>query len=217
MIRTLTGLITTAVLLGMGFAIMLALFLFWGTRPVAYVWTARSGGELVEACAPHLLDEPFYSNGALAQFGAEAVTELNNYDYLDWDERLPPLVERYFTAQAADQYLEQFEGSALLARVQRDYYTVQAQVARPPIVTAINPTGDRRSWQVQIPVQVFYLTGARTLEGLQPDDQQTQRLLFRVRVVEQSPNERNYRGVAIADLNAVPVSSFRALERLRDG
>lgn len=197
--------------------------LAYGTEPVAYTWVKallNAGGEPVAndyepACEPRVLAQPLYSRQALAKFAAEAVIDLNTFDYLNWDQVLEPASERYMTPQAARLFMTSFRRGRLLAGIQREYLSVNAQLTAPAIITAESDVAGRKSWQVQVPVEIYYGTGARTIEGVRMRRDLTQNFVYRLRLVEQAPTPSNFRGIAISEIAATPISSKSILEQLR--
>jgi|JRYH01.1.fsa_nt_gb hypothetical protein len=195
--------------------------LAYGVEPVDFRWirSAQSidGGttEFAQVCEPHVLSKPLYSRQALATFAAEAVVDLNNFDYLNWDQVLAPATERYMTPQAARLYMNAFRQGRLRAGIQREYLSVSAQLSSPAIITSESRFGTTRSWQVQVPVEIFYGSGARTVQGVKTRREMTQNFVYSLRLVEQSPSRKNYRGVAISEITATPIASKTVLERMR--
>lgn len=208
MIGLVNAALLAVVTIGSVTAGVLSAALFHGIDPVEFVWASEDEeGRLVEVCEPHILDRPLISLAALADLTAEAITELNDFDYLDWDTRIPAVAEAYFTPQAARSYVSAFGTSRLLRRVQDEYYTVQGQLRGRPVVVSIRDDEAERSWTVEVPVRVHYITGAtedRT-RGRERVSRRDHDLLYRMRIVEQRPTEANGRGVGIADLSVHPL------------
>lgn len=216
MSRALTAALVPLNVFGIGLAIFSATALFFFTPPARYVWASDNGnGGLAPACEPTILDRPIYSLTGLAAFATEAVLELNTYDYLTWDTRLTRNTRLYFTEAAGSIYAQQFRASNLLAQVQRDYYSVSGQTVRPPVVTQTRDNGLKRSWEVQVPVRIYYQTGARTADGPETIKSKTQTLVFMVQLVEQTPSQQNQRGIAINTLTFEQVQGTERLDQLR--
>lgn len=193
-----------------------AVALFFFTPVARYVWVSEAaGGSIEAACVPSDLARPIYSMRGVANFAKEAVLELNDYDYLTWDTKLNRVTEQYLTESAAGAYLSQFENSNLLAQVRENYYSVAAQALREPIVSQTRDNGTYRSWEVQVPVRVYYQTGARTVDGPVTDQKRTQMLIYLVQVAEQPPNRSHQRGVAIYAISTQQLTSLENLNQLR--
>lgn len=216
----LSGLATSSVV-----ALGLAAVLVYGMEPIEFRWAVETDASKVArdgdpdavpvfspSCTPGVLDRPQVSFRSIGQFATEAVLALNNYDYLDWDEVLPEVLDRYFDPRARQVYLSAFSRSQLLRRIEANYFTVSALTVRPAIVVSLDETrGDGREWTVQVPVQLYYQTGARTVSGAKTSGRDT--AVFTLRVVEQAPNPKNYRGIAVLDISSDATRSV-ALERL---
>lgn len=203
------------------FLLLLAVFgavaLFFFTRPASYTWASESpGGGIAAVCQPTELDRPIYSLKGIAAFATEAVLEINEIDYLNWDTKLNAATDAYFTPDAASLYIDQFSRSALLAQIRSSYYSVSAQTLRGPIVSQTRDNGINRTWEVQLPVRVYYQTGARTAAGTTTDKSKTQLLTYIVQVAEQTPSAEHRRGVAIYAISTEPLTSLESLDQLRD-
>lgn len=217
-----------ALLVGNAIVIPTALFLGWalvyGVEPVKYDWVTEStdaDGNPIEgrfrvACEPHVLSQAIYSREALAKFAAEAVVDLNNYDYLNWDEKLADATENFLTPQMARVYMAAFKRGKLLDSIRRSYLTVETRLDGQPIVTVEHKTTTKQSWTVQVPVQVFYGTGARTVAGVKTDKNMTQSFVFTVELVAQPPGEKNFRGVAVTSIKSTRISNRSIYEQLRN-
>lgn len=221
------GALRTTLLIGNAVAIPSALMLGWaltyGVDPVKFNWvtpaaSAQATGaptEFAMACEPRVLDQAIYSRVALAKFAAEAVIELNTFDYLNWDEVLQGAVGRFMTPEAGRTFMYSFERGRLLAGVQRNYLSASARLMEPPVIVSESSVGPVRSWTVQVPFEVFYGTGARTVEGVQHDPKLTQAIVATVKLVEQPPTARNFRGVAVSEFKAQGIPNRTMIERLR--
>ncbi len=196
--------ITTVVLLFLTFVLVFV------TEPDRFVWAHDGTGE--EVCRPVVLETPAIGLVTVAEFARDAVIEINSYDFLNWDAEIPAALNAYFTPAAARNYLRGFERSRLLANVRESYFTVSAISTRPPMVVATYAVSGRRAWDVQIPVQIFYQTGAVTLAG--GETQRTQHEVFTVTVVEQAPSRENFRGVAVDGITTTRVRVVDDLDRI---
>lgn len=188
------------------FFIVAAAILFFATPPNQTVWVDDKGKE---SCPAIELKSPIYADRGIASFAGEAVIEINDYDYLSWDTQLPSALNEYFTPDAARQYYRQFEQSGLLNAVQENYYTIVAQIVRQPVVVTTNTLEEQKVWTVELIAEIYYLTGANTIDGLRSTDDGRQYQLYTVTLIEQPPVNGNYRGVAI---NSISSRSLNNLE-----
>lgn len=211
-----------------GAAIMvMSIALAHATEPVEFTWatdtdpdsTASGFAEVADpstlraACEPIRLDAPPISYRTVADFATEAVLAVNTFDYLDWDNQLPAVLNRYFTPNASRVFMGQFERSALLRTIQRNYYTVSALPLRPALVVSATHIPGAREWTVQVPVRVYYQTGAVAAAGASTDATRDQ--VFTATVVELPPTARNYRGVGVRSIANTRVRQVDELDRLR--
>lgn len=216
MINSVNRALVLVNMFGIAMATFLVVTFFFFTPTATYTWvSANDRGGIETACTPHSLSRPIYSMRGVANFAKEAVLELNNYDYLTWDTQLRRVTDTYFTEDAAALYNWQFSNSNLLAQVRRDYYAVSAQAVRNPIVSMARDNGRYRTWEVQVPVMIYYQTGVRTLEGPVTDRARTQMRVFVVQVAEQPPTRRRQRGIAIYSISDAPINNIESLETLR--
>lgn len=228
--RAIQYILTGACFLGGVSILFLSLVTVYAVEPVEFTWGTdhRSAGEerlddiegevaaseITPLCEPRFLDQPSISYATIAKFATDAVLAINSYDYLNWDQAIPAALNQYFTPAAARSYYNQFSRSNLLRTIQSSYYTVSALVVRPPIVTSSTKglTGPRE-WEVQVPVTLYYQTGASTIEGGTTANKQTQ--IFSVRVIEQPPTQENFRGVGVVGFTTSAVRSLTELEAMR--
>lgn len=190
--------------------LFLTFVLVFVTEPDRFVWVKDSSDDV--ACSPVILDEPAIGLVTVAEFARDAVIEINSYDYLNWDTVIPAALNAYFAPAAARNYMRGFERSRLLANVRDSYFTVAAIATRPPMVVSTYTISGRRAWDVQIPVQIFYQTGAVTLAG--GETQRTQNEVFTVTVVEQAPSRESFRGVAVDGITTTRVRVVDDLDRI---
>lgn len=206
--------------------LFLTLSLVYSVEPASFVWRVIPAGSDIErghdldvegeagaACEPVILPRAAIGIGSVADFATEAVIAINSYDYLNWDSAIPEALNKYFTPRAARSYFSQFERSRLLRTVQNSYYTVSALNIRPAMVIATTDTDSGgRSWTVQVPITLRYQTGVTNASGGETAHKQTE--VFTVNVLEQRPNRRNFRGVAINDITNNAVRVADDLDRL---
>lgn len=205
-------------------SLFLGAVLVYGVKPVDFEWVVQSQaddgaaiqGEFTPACAPRFLTTGLYSHEALAKFAAEAVVDLNTFDYLNWDETLTAAATRYMTERSGLAFMDSFRRGSLLAGVREDYLSVASRLVSGPIVTTISKIGVAQKWTVQVPVAVFFGTGARTVAGVQVKDSMTQTFVFTVDLVEEPPRENNFRGIAVLSMKATRIQNVSILESLRN-
>lgn len=206
--------------------LVLTLVLVYATEPTHFTWRAISGHEAVgsaaevlldgeDACDPIILARAPIGLPSIADFATEAVLAINSYDYLGWDRDLPAALNTYFTPSAARSYFAQFSRSGLLRTVTSSYYTVSALSVRPAMVVASSQVEGVRSWTVQVPITVRYQTGVTNADG--GATVQAQHEVFVVTVLEQRPDQQNFRGVAINDISTLRVPTLDELDRLERG
>lgn len=207
--------------------VVMTISLAYATEPVEFTWATDTAPDstasgflevadpstLRAACEPIILDAPPISYRTVADFATEAVLAVNTFDYLDWDNQLPEALNRYFAPNASRLYLGQFERSALLRTIQSNYYTVSALSLRPGIVVSESDIPGRRQWTVQVPIRIYYQTGAVAVAGATTDETQDQ--VFTVTVIELPPTPRNYRGVGVESIANTRVREVDDLDRLR--
>lgn len=181
-----------------------------GERPITEMASADVSSQ--HACDPVILDQAPIAIGSIADFATEAVIQANTYDYLNYDYAIPKATSTYFTPLAGRYYYALFERSRLLTTVQNSYYTVSAINIRPAMVIATNMVDGQRSWTVQVPVTLRYQTGVTNADGGTTAHSQNE--VFTVTVLEQRPNRRNFRGVAINDISTETVRFVDDLDRL---
>lgn len=181
-----------------------------GERPITEVVSADVQGR--EACEPIILAQSPVAIESIADFATEAVIQANTYDYLNWDQAIPEAVNTYFTPLAGRYYFNLFKRSRLLTNVQNSYYTVSAINIRPAMVVNTSMVDGQRSWTVQVPVTLRYQTGVTNAQGGVTAHSQSE--IFTVTVLEQRPNRRNFRGVAINDISNQTVRLVSDLDRL---
>lgn len=211
-----------------GVAIVLMTFtLAYNTEPVEFTWvtdsdpdsTASGFSEVADpstlrtTCTPIFLDVPPISYQTVADFATEAVIAVNTFDYLDWDAQLPEALNRYFGPRASRIYLYQFKQSALLRSIVSNFYTVSTLSLRPALVVSEIDIPGERQWVVQVPVRVYYQTGAVSVNGARTDAKRDQ--IFTVTVVELPPTELNFRGVGVLSMANTRVREVDELDRLR--
>lgn len=215
----LIGLIVVTTLVISFFAYVLV----YAVEPTTFSWhevevdhiTNATGAEGVmgeEACDPIILAQAPIGLGSIADFATEAVIQINTYDYLNWDQAVPDALNTYFTPTAARVYNYLFERSRLLRTVQGSYYTVSATNIRPAMVTSTGTVDGQRTWTVQVPVTIRYQTGVTDAEGGQTAHAENE--VFTLTILEQSPNRRNFRGVAINDITHDAVREVDDLDKL---
>jgi hypothetical protein len=212
-------LLHTFLMLSCGLAALTAAFLtavlVYTVQPVQFTWRAVENASdpqtanSTPACDPIIRDKAPVAIRSVAAFATEAVLALNSYDYLDWDQSIPDALNTYFTPAAARTYYAQFQRSRLLGTITDSYYTVSAINIRPAMVIATGYEDGLRSWTVQIPVTLRYQTGVTDLGGGSTVHSQNE--VFTVTVLEERPNRRNYRGVAI---NAIATDTVRVVDDL---
>ena len=219
----------TALLIGNAIAIPASLFLGWalvfGVQPVDFEWVTQAkakNGEIIEgsfvpSCKPRILTSGLYSQNALTKFAAEAVVDLNTFDYLNWDRALPEAADRYMTRPAARVFMDSFVQGRLLAGVKREYLSVSTQLISSPILTASSSGSAGQKWTVQVPVDIYYGTGAQTVDGVSIKENMTQTFVFTVHLVEQAPSQKNFRGIAVVKIDTTRIPRKSVLETLRDG
>ena len=181
-----------------------------GERPIAEI--ANADDTSTEACEPVILERPPVAIESIADFATEAVIEVNSYDYLNWDQRIPEAVNTYFTPLAGRYYFALFKSSRLQQTITSSFYTVSAINIRPAMVVSTSMLDGQRTWVVQVPVTLRYQTGVTDAQG--GNTAHSQNEIFTVTVLEQRPNRRNYRGVAINDIHNRTVRLVSDLDRL---
>lgn len=181
-----------------------------GERPITEMASADVVSEY--SCDPVILEQAPVALQSIADFATEAVIQANTYDYLNYDFAIPEATNTYFTPLAGRYYTALFERSRLLTTVQNSYYTVSAINIRPAMVIATGNTDGQRTWTVQVPVTLRYQTGVTNADG--GDTAHSQNEVFTVTVLEQRPNRRNFRGVAINDISTETVRFVDDLDRL---
>lgn len=197
--------------------------LVYAVEPTEFSWRLVGGersisdverGELdsAYACDPVILAQAPIALQSIADFATEAVIQVNTYDYLHWDQTIPDALNTYFTPLAGRYYYTLFERSRLLTTVETSFYTVSAINIRPAMVIATNNLDGQRSWTVQVPVTLRYQTGVTDSDGGSTAHSQNE--VFTVTVLEQRPNRRNFRGVAINDISTQTVRVVDDLDRL---
>lgn len=214
MIKSLT--LITMVLCFLG--TLSALFLNWVALyqqdPVEYTWiTSNEEGKQEVACPAVVLDRPIVSTKAITDFARDAVLSVNDFTYLSWDVALPDALDTYFTPYAGRFYLRDFTASRLLSQVQKNYYRSSAISTFPSVLVSEEDLGGRREWSVQVPVTINYSTGNIQIlnESGQREETAASRTrrsvhqIYTVRLIEQLPTHKNYRGVAVVDMTSVSV------------
>lgn len=214
MIKSLTLLVMLLCFAGTMSAFFMNWVALYQQDPVEYTWiTSNSQGEQEVACPAVVLDRPIVSATAITAFARDAVISVNDFTYLSWDAALPDALDAYFTPYAGRFYLRDFEASRLLRAVQKNYYRSSAISTFASVLVSEQEVGGRREWTVQVPVTINYSTG-----NVQILDEEGQRnhteasrtrrsvhQIYTVRLIEQLPTHRNYRGVAVVDMTSVSV------------
>jgi len=212
-IKGLTTITMTMAVLGTVSAAVMNWIALYQQDPVEYTWiTTGDDGKQTVACPAVVLDRPIINNASITAFARDAVLSINDFTYLSWDVTLPEALEAYFTPYAAKLYLRDFEASRLLTAVQRNYYRSSALSTHPSVIVEELDTSGRREWLVQVPVIINYSTGnvrpTDETESRRTADSRSRRSTYRiytVRLVEQKPTHRNFRGVAVVDMTSVSV------------
>jgi hypothetical protein len=200
------------------FGAFTALFMNWVTLykqdPVEFSWvtTGHSGSSEV-VCNAVVLDRPIVSTKAVTDFARDAVLSLNDFTYLSWDVALPEALDRYFTPYAAEIYFKDFSNSKLLAQVQKNYYRSSSISTYPSVLASEVDIAGRREWVVQVPVTINYSTGSVQLFDVSGKRRETAASrtrrsvyqVYTVRLIEQLPTHKNFRGVAVVDMSSVSV------------
>ena len=181
-----------------------------GERPITELASADISS--ADACEPVILERSPVAIESIADFATEAVIQVNTYDYLNWREEIPDALNTYFTPLAGRYYLALYERSRLQRTITNSFYTVSAINIRPAMVVNTRMVDGQRAWTVQVPVTLRYQTGVTNLEGGETAHSQNE--IFTVTVLEQRPNRRNFRGVAINDISNRTVRQVNDLDRL---
>lgn len=106
------------------------------------------------------LNRPNADDGVIGEFALQAVSELNNYDYLNWQVQVPR-AQRRFVPASWKTYLAEFEGTNIIRTV-RDRKMIV--VGRPAGSIEIQNQGlDPQGvyvWRVAVPITITYVAHA---------------------------------------------------------
>ena len=138
-------------------ALLVALFFIQQKVPPQYV-QASADGKLIQSIP---LDKPNMDQAGVLNFARQAITKLNQYDYINYKKQIPQ-AQAYFTAYGWNNYLTQLKKRDTLTTVenQRDIVSVDftgaATIAKS---TVLNLGGGREQyvWVVEQPVNINYI------------------------------------------------------------
>ena len=138
-------------------SILVALFFIQQKVPPQYV-QASADGKLIESIP---LDRPNLDQAGVMSFAREAITNLNQYDYINYKKQIPR-GQPYFTVIGWNKYLEQLLKRDTLKTVeaQRDIVTVDftgpSNIAKSTVLDLGN--GQKQYvWVVEQPVSINYI------------------------------------------------------------
>jgi len=218
--KFLITIMTSGVILGFLTSMLLAFTLFQRTAPTVWTWAGKDAeGQTIEYCEATVLSQPFVDAAAIQDFTKDAALSINNYGYLDWNERLPGILSKYFSEAAAQRYIDLFSRSPLLESVEQNYYSVTARGTLPAAIVEEGFDGQRRYWLVEAPIEVTYSPsqalgfGNRLGDRVSKAKIYVEKRVYTARIIEEPPTSENFRGIAIVDLDSVRVRDFISFER----
>ena len=105
------------------------------------------------------LGTPYVSEGALLARVSECVTQVNSYNYVDWQTRLQEAKQNCFTDDGWNTFAEAMNRSGTVRLVREGKQIVSANTTGAAVIVK---HGERRgiySWEIQVPIQVTYQGG----------------------------------------------------------
>ena len=149
-------------------ALLVALFFIQQKVPPQYV-QASADGKMIQSVP---LNKPNMDQAGVLDFARQAITELNQYDYINYKKQIPQ-AQPYFTPYGWNNYLTQLKQRDTLKTVetQRDIVTVDftgpANIAK---TTVLDLGGGRQQyvWVIEQPITVNYIGhgAGGTISGL---------------------------------------------------
>lgn len=148
-------------------------------------------------CNIAAIDKPFIHQQIVANFATDAVISIYTYDHVNFKRQLVDASDKYFEPKYRDEFMTAFGESKNLRDVVNNFYTVSATTAgKPPIILRSGTKHGAFFWRVQVPINVYYTVGKKTLE---------EKVLATVDVIRTEPSRINPNGIAVDVINTKPL------------
>ena len=144
------------------------------------------------------LGTPYVSEGALLARVSECVTQVNSYNYVDWQTRLQAAKQECFTEDGWNTFAEAINRAGSVRLVREGKQIVSANTTGAAVIVKQGDRSGIYSWEVQVPIQVTY-QGGQAGRNVVASKQLVTLLLQRV------PTWQNGSGVGIASYIAEEV------------
>ncbi len=125
------------------------------------------------------LGTPYVSEGALLAQVSECVTQVNSYNFVDWQSQLQKAKQECFTEDGWNTFADAMNRSGTVRLVREGKQIVSANTTGAAVIVK---QGERRgiySWEVQVPIQVTY-QGGQAGRNVQASKQMVTLLVQRV-------------------------------------
>lgn len=140
------------------------------------------------------VSEPFLTQAEVANFAVDAAVSMYTYDHQNYRKQVTDTTEKYFTPEYRNEYLTAFGDSKNLQVVVENYFVVTATTAGRPaqIVKVGTKSSGAYFWKVQVPINVYYVSGRK---------KQEEKLLAEIEVLRTPASRLNPKGIGVNGSN----------------
>lgn len=187
---------------------LLVLLLVIGVGVVAFLGYVRfakfpvaqalAANDAQAVCAPIALDQPSVSQSKLRNIASTIAQRLNRFDYYNWKIQLNEELASDFTATARDQYRAALQQGGRVNKVIENFQVVSSAVSAPPEIVNEGVERGVYTYQVKVPLAVFYRT--------QTDTKRESRVV-EMKMVRVPASPVNPDGMAVAEIITTPATS----------
>lgn len=188
------GLLVLLLLIGLGVVAFLG-YVRFVKFPVAQ---ALAANDAQAVCAPIALDQPSVSQAKLRNIASTISQRLNRFDYYNWKPQLNDELAMNFTPQARDQYRAAMAASGRVNKVVENWQVVSSAVSAPPEIVKEGVEAGVYTYQVKVPLAVFYRT--------QQDTKRESRIV-ELKMVRVPASPVNPDGMAVSEIISTPATS----------
>jgi hypothetical protein len=184
---------TRVFLIIIGLLVAMVIFLSW----LAFVHFPQdkflATDNTAGVCRVPVLDKPYIPQAQVMDFAEAAVVSIYTYNYGTYRRDVMQTANTYFSNDFSNAFVAMFSNSADLQEVidKRFNVTAVSNPTAPPVVARAGLRKGVWSWEVMVPVQVYYVSGAT---------QFSERKLANVTVIQVPPTRLNPYGLAVDNI-----------------